>query len=104
MKLKVNKQVIYLEKANTPIKRLIGFMQKKNINMALVFKTKSIHTFFMKENIDVIITNKDNITIDFIKNLKKNKIVFRKNAYYIYELPKGFIKNLKKGDKLELIN
>ena len=79
-------------------------MFQRNINKALVFKTKSIHTFLMKENIDVIITNKDNITIDFKKNLEKNKIVFNKNAYYIYELPSNFIKNLKKGDKLELIN
>lgn len=104
MKLKINNQIINLEKANTPIKRLVGFMFQRNISTALVFKTKSIHTFFMKENIDVIITNKDNITIDFKKNLEKNKIIFNKNAYYIYELPNNFIKNLKKGDKLELIN
>lgn len=104
MKLKINEQIINLEIANTRRKRLIGFMFQKNINKAICFKTKSIHTFFMKENIDVIITDKNNITIDLKKNLGKNKIIFNKNAYYIYELPANFIKNLKKRDKLEILN
>ena len=60
MKLFVDKKEIKLEFANTFLKRLKGFMGKKNIKTALRFKTKSIHTFFMKEPIDLLLTTKDN--------------------------------------------
>ena len=105
MRLLYNDKEIVLYECKSFFSRLKGFMFTKNIDKALLFdRCNSIHTFFMKENIDVIITNKDNITIDFKKNLEKNKIVFNKNAYYIYELPNNFLKDLKKGDKLELLN
>ena len=43
--------------------RLIGLMFKKNINYGLLFKhCKSIHTFFMLDEIDVVAAdNDDNI-------------------------------------------
>lgn len=69
--------------------KLIGFMLKKNINYALRFKCKGIHTFFMKENIDVIITDKNNKILYVYSNLPKNKIIIKKDAYYFYELPKN---------------
>lgn len=67
--------------------KLLGFMFKKNINYALRFKCKSIHTFFMKENIDVVITDKDNNVLYVYNNFKKNRIIIKKNAYYFYEMP-----------------
>ena len=67
--------------------KLLGFMFKRNINYVLRFKCKSIHTFFMKENIDVIITDKTNKVLYVYNNLSKNKIIIKKDAYYFYELP-----------------
>lgn len=67
--------------------KLLGFMFKRNINYALRFKCKSIHTFFMKENIDIIITDKNNKVLYVYNNFKKNRILIKKNAYYFYELP-----------------
>ena len=80
--------------------RLLGFMFKKNINHGLLFKKcRSIHTFFMKENIDVILTDKNGAIIKIYYNLKPNRIILpKKNVYYTYELPAGFIKNLKIND------
>lgn len=67
--------------------RLIGLMFKKNIDFCLCFrKCKSIHTFFMKENIVVVFTDKNNNILK-IKNTPKNKILFCKSAYYTYEFP-----------------
>ena len=67
--------------------RLIGLMFKKNIDFCLCFrKCKSIHTFFMKENIVVVFTDKNNKILK-IKNTPKNKILFCKSAYYTYEFP-----------------
>lgn len=67
--------------------KLLGFMFKRNFNYALRFRCKSIHTFFMKKNIDVIITDKNNKILYIYNNLSKNKIIIKKDAYYFYELP-----------------
>ena len=67
--------------------RLIGLMFKKNINYCLCFeKCNCIHTFFMRENIVVVFTDK-NGNILKIKNTPKNRILFCMSAYYTYEFP-----------------
>ena len=93
---------IKLYNCTTFIKRLKGFMFKKNINHALLFnKCNSIHTFFMKENIDVIMCNKDNTILYYYPNLKKNKIILpKKNVYKVYETPSNYF-NIKINDKME---
>lgn len=87
MKILLKNKELELKVCNSFKDKLIGFMFKKNIDYALRFKCKSIHTFFMKESIDVIITNKDNIVLYIYSNVSKNKIIIKKNAYYFYELP-----------------
>lgn len=74
--------------------RLLGFMFKKNINCGLLFKNcRSIHTFFMKDKIDVLLTDKEDNIIKKYKNLSKNKIIIgSKRVKNIYELPKNTIK------------
>ena len=86
--IKDNKK-LELKYAKSFFKRLIGFMFKKNINYALCFpKCNSIHTIFMRNKIDVIMTNKDNKILYIFKDFKKYKIILpKKNVYYTYELP-----------------
>jgi len=83
--------------------RLFGLIGKKNIDYCLLFKRcNSIHTFFMKEAIDVVMTDKDNKIIYIKKNMKKNRIILpKKGVYQTYEFPNNYIKNLKKGDILK---
>ena len=100
MKLILNNKIILINKANSFRKRLKGFMFQKNITTGLVFKTKCIHTFFMKENIDLIITDKNNKIITYYKNFSKNKIYINFKSYYIYELPNNSVSNLQIGDKI----
>ena len=101
MEIIINKREIYITKANTFFKKLVGLIGKKNIKVGLFFpKTRSIHTFFMKENIDIIMINKENIVVYFYKNLSKNKIIIKKEAYHTIELPCNTIDNIKIGDKL----
>lgn len=94
----IDDKKIPLKEAKSFKDKLIGLMFKKNINFALKFKCNGIHTFFMKENIDVILCDKYNNILFTYKNLKKNKIIFpKKNVYYTYELPSNTIKeNIKK--------
>ena len=97
MKIIIENKEINLVKAFTFYKSLMGFMFKKNISYGLIFKTNSIHTFFMKENIDVIQTDKEYNVIRIIPNLKKNKIVLpKRNIYYTIELPNNTIKSTRK--------
>ena len=50
-----------IKKCTNFIDRLMGLMFKKNFDEIYLFpKCNSIHTFFMKENIDVIMCDKDN--------------------------------------------
>ncbi len=68
--------------------RLLGLMFKKEkINYALCFpKCNSIHTFFMKQNIDIVMTDINNTVIYVVKGLKPWRIILpKKNVYYTYE-------------------
>ena len=91
--LVINNKTLPLKEANTFIKKLIGLCFKKNINFALRFKCNGIHTFFMFEDIDVILTDKNNNVLYTYKNFKRNRILLpKKNVYYTYELPANTIK------------
>lgn len=93
MKIEINDKSIPLRDANTLGKKIIGLMFKKNINYALRLRCNGIHTFFMREKIDVILTDKTNNVLFIYRNLNKNRIILpKKNVYYTYELPKNTIK------------
>lgn len=104
MKIIINKKEIPLKVANSFWKKFSGFMFKKNIDYALLFKNcNGIHTFFMKEEIDVILTDKENNILYLYPNLKKWRVLLpKKNVYNTYELPKGTIKDLKINTKIKI--
>ena len=101
MNLVYNKKKIDVIDCDTFFSRLMGFMFKKKIDNALLFNNcNSIHTFFMKCNIDVIMCDKENNIIHYYNNLKKNKIILpKKNVYKTIELPVDFF-DIKIGDKI----
>lgn len=100
MEILINNNKIDVDIADTFFKRLIGLMGKKNIQKGLLFKkNSSIHTFFMRENIDVLMLDKEKKILLVKKNLKKNKILIKKKAYYTIELPINTIPNT---DNLEI--
>lgn len=84
---------IKIKEAKSFKDRLFGLMFKKNINHGLLFKNcKSIHTFFMKEKIDVIATDKNDVILKKYKSVHPWKIIIApKNTKNIYELPKNTI-------------
>ena len=103
MKISVNKEEFNIEIADNFKKRLFGLMGKTNIKTGLYFpKTRSIHTFFMKEDIDVIMIDKENKVIYFKKNLKKNRILIKKKAYHTIELPHNSLNKININDKLTM--
>jgi len=106
--LKVNNKKFKIIEAKSFYQRFKGLMLKKNIDYGMIFyKTNSIHTFFMKEKIDVIAINEKNEVIYKQMNLNKNKILKIKNKAKktsIIELPNNASKKIKIGDKLTLIS
>lgn len=83
-----------IEVADNFVKRFKGLMFKKNVTHGLLFKNcRSIHTFFMKEPIDVVATDKNDNIIKAYKSVNPWKILIApKPTKNIYELPKNTLK------------
>ena len=92
MQLIYNDKSIDLYVCKSFFSRLKGFMFTRNINRALLFdKCNSIHTFFMKENIDVIMCDNDNKVLFVYKDLTKNKIILpKKGVRKVFETPSEY--------------
>jgi len=103
MKLCYDKKSIELYECKSFYSRLMGFMFKKNIKHALLFdKCNSIHTFFMKENIDVIMCNKDNTILYYYQNLGKNKVILpKRKVSKVIETPSNYF-NIKINEKITI--
>ena len=85
--------------AKTFFQKLKGLMFQTKFDYILKFKTNGIHTFFMKCNIDVFLTDKNNKILYIYRNLKPNKIILpKKHVKYTYEMPIDYLKNIKIGD------
>ncbi|MGM9876290.1 MAG: DUF192 domain-containing protein [Bacilli bacterium] len=101
MRLIYDNKYINLYECKTFLSRLRGFMFKKNISNALLFdRCNSIHTFFMKENIDVIMCDKDNNILYYYKNIGKNKVILpKKGIRKVFETPSGYF-DIEIGKKM----
>lgn len=105
MSIIIDNNVINIEIFNNYFSKLIGLMfRKKPIKDGYLFvRCNSIHTFFMKQNIDVCITDKNNKIIYLKENMKKNQIIPpEKNGYYTYELPLNTVKHLKINEYIKI--
>lgn len=88
--------------AKTYIQKLTGLIGKKNINYGMFFPgVSSIHTFFMRESIDVIGLNDAMVVTSIYEDVKPNKILILKNAKHTLELPKGENKRYHIGQKVK---
>lgn len=88
--------------AKSYIQKLTGLMGKKNINYGIFFPgVSSIHTFFMKESIDVIGLNDAMVVTSIYEDVKPNRILILKNAKHTLELPKGESKRYHIGQKVK---
>lgn len=107
MKLICNNKEIEIIDCKTFFSRFMGNMFKKNIERGLLFRhCNSIHTFFMKENIDVIGFDNHGIIIFKAVNVEKNKVIVIKEQLKntnILEMPAFKSKKLKMYDKLTFI-
>lgn len=95
----INDKKIEIITLKSFFKRAKGLMFKKDkiTNIYLFPKCSSIHTFFMKQKIDLCFLDKDYKILETISNLNKNKIII-KRGYFVLEMPLNTACYLKKGD------
>ena len=101
MKIVYKNKELNIKECKSFYDRFMGFMGKRNIDHGLLFnRCSSIHTFFMKEKIDVIMLDKDNNIKYIYKSLGKNKIILpKRNVYKTIELPINYF-DFKIDEKL----
>lgn len=94
MKIIIDNECIEIKNCKKFKDRLFGLMFKSNFNYGLLFeKCNSVHTFFMKENIDIIALDKNNNIVKTVLNAKKWRIYNFKMANKIIELPNNSVKD-----------
>ena len=96
-----------LKKATGFLDSALGLLNSSNPRSMLFESRLGIHTFFMKEAIDVIVMDKHFIVQQLCSSLKPFRIYFWNPIYpYVIEFPSGTINKSKtlKGDVLELLD
>ena len=98
----------YIKKCQNFKTRLLGMMFKLETKLIYLFpKCNSIHTFFMLQNIDVIMLNKDFKVLYIFKNVKPNRIILpKKEVYYTLETSSSntYFKDININSKLVLFD
>lgn len=86
---------------DTFMKRLRGLMFKnEKIKDIYMFpRCNSIHTFYMKQDIDVCILDKNYVITHISRGLSRGKVLIKK-GYHTLEMPLGSTRSLSVGDKL----
>ena len=91
--------------ADSYFKRLIGYMFRKQPHHGAILFTpcNSIHTFFMKFNIDVLFLNEHMQVIKKVERLRPGKVVPTvMGAKVVIESKEGAFTYIKEGDTLDL--
>jgi len=91
--------------ANSYSKRLFGYMLKKtpHHNAILLNPCNSIHTFFMKFDIDVLFLDENMQVIKKIENLRPGQVITKvTGARAVLESKGGSFRNIEEGCKLYL--
>jgi len=91
--------------ADTFTKRFLGYMfrKKPHYEAILIRPCNSIHTFFMKFNIDVLFVYEEMKVIKKHEGLKPNKIIAPvKGASMVIEATEGSFKKIAEGRFVDL--
>ena len=104
VRLKYRDKELELVECRSFFSRFKGFMLCRDINKALLFKRcNSIHTFFMLENIDVILCNEDNVILYYYKDMGPNRVILpKKGVTRVYEVPRLYFGEVMINEKLEV--
>ena len=75
----------------------------KEINFGIKLPNKKIaNTYFFCQRIDICFTDKDDVIVRLLNNIRSEKIYIKFKAKNVYFFPVGTNKHLKIGDKIKL--
>lgn len=102
LKIKNKKiEIIELNKFSERFKSLKFVLEK--IDYGLYFPNKRwISTNFLCQNIDIALTDKNDIIISLLENVRSEKYIFKYRTKNIYFLPLDTVKYLKLGEKIPI--
>lgn len=106
MYIKLNSKKIPVYLLTSWKERIKGFrFQLQPITYGICYpKKKQINTYFLCQNVDIVMTNKDHKILYIYPNFRSEKFIFRKKqVYYIYELPVFSAQNLQVGQTLKIV-
>lgn len=104
MKITIHNVDIFVINCTNFWKRFKGMMfLKKKLSYGFCFpKCNSIHTFFMRQNIDVIMTSRDGTILYYYHNLKPWRIILpKKNVYCTYEFSCNILPMINIDEKIK---
>ncbi|MBF7084346.1 DUF192 domain-containing protein [Desulfallas sp. Bu1-1] len=89
--------------------RLKGLLGRKGLAPGSALVTKpcnSIHTWFMKFNIDVLFIGRSGRVVKAVEDLRPFKVATARVAAFVIELPAGTIREhgIKTGDVVEVVS
>lgn len=99
MAIEIENQKLSIKPCIHFLSRLKGMMFQKN-QFAYGFyfpKCSSLHTFFMRQSIDIIMINANHQIIAYYQNVKPWKIIRNKNADACLEFSTGILKKCSIG-------
>ncbi|MFD1362718.1 DUF192 domain-containing protein [Lentibacillus salinarum] len=89
--------------AETVLQRLRGLLFRPNWKGGMLLPTKSVHTFFMKQNIDVFYLDRQGRVVHAVLDMKPwraTKVV--RKAQMVLEVPSGKLGDMMTGHYIEL--
>lgn len=92
--------------ADSFMKRFVGYMFRRepHYEIIMIKPCNSIHTFFMKFDIDVLFINKDMEVIKKVEALGAGRVIMPvKDAVAVIEAKSGKFKKIKEGKKIGLL-
>lgn len=96
---------IKAKKATSTLQKIKGLIGQTTIEPLVITTRFGIHTFGMKQAIDVVVLDKNQRVTKLRSNLRKNSVFVWNPAHNtVVELPRGYIerKDIKLGEKIEL--
>ena len=96
-KLKINEYKKFKEK----FKSFKFYLKEMNFGIKLPNK-KLANTYFFCQRVDICFTDKDDIIIKLLDNVRSEKLHLKLKAKNVYFLPVGTNKNLQLGQKIKL--
>lgn len=85
--------------ADSFFKKLKGLMFLKKFDYILKISCNGVHTFFMRVNIDIVLTDKNNKILYIYRDVKPNRIIIpKKKVTFTYEMPQFYSDNYKIGN------